>query len=321
MLLSVRGLRTGFFTDEGVLWPVDDVSFDIHPGETVGLVGESGSGKTMVALSILGLVPPPGRIVEGEVRFEDRDLLRLGRSERRRVRGGGIGMVFQEATAGLNPVYTVGDQIADVARLHRGLNRSDARAEAIRLLGDLGIMEPELRARAYPFELSGGMRQRAMIAIAVAGRPRLLIADEPTTALDNTVQAEICDLLNWVQGELGMAILLISHDLAMVTEMSEHVMVMYAGRLVEVGHWSMVAADPLHPYAKGLVAAVPHLGAGSDRRLSGIPGTVPDLLDLPTGCSFRPRCPIATAGCSSSPPPLIDVGDRLCACYEVGGST
>ena len=319
MLLSVRGLRTGFFTDQGVSWPVDDVTFNVPPGETVGLVGESGSGKSMVALSIIGLVPPPGRVVDGEILFDGRDLRRLSRSELREVRGGGIGMVFQDATTSLNPVYRVGDQIAAVMRLHRGMNATDARSEAIHLLGDLGIVDPEERARAYPHEMSGGMRQRAMIAVAVAGRPRLLIADEPTTGLDATVQAEICDLLKWIQGEHDMSILLISHDLGMVVEMSDHVMVMYAGRLVEVGHWSMLAADPLHPYTKALVAAVPHLGAGSSRPLKGIPGTVPDLAALPPGCAFEPRCPMAVQGCSNGPPPLTDVGDRLCACYEVRG--
>ena len=319
MLLSVRGLRTGFFTDEGVSWPVDDVTFNIPPGETVGLVGESGSGKSMVALSIIRLVPPPGRIVDGEILLEGRDLRRLGRSELREVRGGRIGMVFQDAATSLNPVYRVGDQIAAVIRLHQGLNASDARRAAIHLLGDLGIVDPEERARAYPHELSGGMRQRVMLAVAVAGRPRLLIADEPTTGLDATVQAEICDLLKWIQGEHDMSILLISHDLGMVVDMSDHVMVMYAGRLVEVGHWSMLAADPLHPYTRALVAAVPRLGSGSDGPLKGIPGTVPDPAALPPGCAFEPRCPIAAPACSDQAPPLTDVGDRLCACYEVGG--
>lgn len=320
MLLSVRGLRTRFVTPEGTRWPVDDVSFNLPAGETLGLVGESGCGKSMVARSILGLVPSPGRVVGGEVRLDGRDLRTLGASGMRRVRGSEIGMVFQHASAGLNPVFRVGDQIAAVARLHRGLGRAEARREAVHLLGDLGITEPERRARAYPFELSGGMRQRVMIAVAVAGHPRLLIADEPTTALDPTVQAEICDLLRWIQGEFGMAILLISHDLGMVMDMSDHVMVMYAGRLVEVGHWSTVAADPLHPYTVGLVAAAPRLGSGRDGPLEGIPGRVPDLASLPPGCSFQPRCPLAAPGCSERPPPLVDVGDRLCACYEVDGS-
>ncbi len=317
MLLSVRGLRTRFVVDDREVWPVNDVAFAVGAGETLGLVGESGSGKSMVALSILDLVPSPGRIVAGEIEFEGREILSLSRAEKRSVRGGGIGMIFQDPAASLNPVYRVGDQIADVVRLHRGLGKADAWRETVHLLGDMGISEPEKRARAYPFELSGGMRQRAQIAIAVAGRPKLLVADEPTTALDATVQAEICDLLRYIQGEFGMAILLISHDLAMVTDMSDRIMVMYAGRIVEVGHWTAISRGPLHPYTKGLMAAIPHLGEGAGRPLRGIPGTVPDLADLPAGCSFHPRCPEAAEDCRAAAPPLEDVGDRLCACYRV----
>ena len=304
MLLSVSGLRTRFEVDEGELWPVNGVSFAVAAGETLGLVGESGSGKSMV----------------GEVAFEGLDLLSLGGAAKRRMRGGGIGMVFQDPAVSLNPVYRIGDQIADVVRLHRGLGKAEAWRETVHLLGDLGIQEPERRARAYPFELSGGMRQRAQIAVAVAGRPKLLIADEPTTALDATVQAEICDLLKYIQGEFGMSILLISHDLAMVTDVADRIMVMYAGRIVEIGHWTAISREPRHPYTKGLMGAIPHLGAGSGRPLESIPGTVPDLTDLPTGCSFHPRCPEAGDDCQAALPRLEDVGDRLCACYRVGGS-
>ena len=320
MLLSVSGLRTRFEVDEGELWPVNGVSFAVAAGETLGLVGESGSGKSMVALSIMDLVPSPGRVVAGEVAFEGLDLLSLGGAAKRRMRGGGIGMVFQDPAVSLNPVYRIGDQIADVVRLHRGLGKAEAWRETVHLLGDLGIQEPEKRARAYPFELSGGMRQRAQIAVAVAGRPKLLIADEPTTALDATVQAEICDLLKYIQGEFGMSILLISHDLAMVTDVADRIMVMYAGRIVEIGHWTAISREPRHPYTKGLMGAIPHLGAGSGRPLESIPGTVPDLTDLPTGCSFHPRCPEAGDDCQAALPRLEDAGDRLCACFRVGRS-
>jgi len=318
MLLSVSDLRTRFELEDGELWPVNGVSFGVASGETLGLVGESGSGKSMVALSILDLVPSPGRVESGEVAFEGLDLLSLTGAAKRRVRGGGIGMVFQDPTVSLNPVYRIGDQIADVARLHRGLGKAAAWRDAVRLLGDLGIQQPEKRARAYPFELSGGMRQRAQIAVAVAGRPKLLIADEPTTALDATVQAEICDLLKHIQGEFGMSILLISHDLAMVTDVADRIMVMYAGRIVEIGHWTAISREPRHPYTKGLIGAIPHLGAGAGRLLDSIRGTAPDLADLPTGCAFHPRCPEADEDCRSAVPPLEDVGDRLCACYRVG---
>ena len=316
MLLSVRGLRTRFERDGRVTWPVDDVTFGIGGGETLGLVGESGSGKSMVARSILDLVPPPGRIVAGEIEFEGRDVRAMSGLEKRRLRGGGIGMVFQDPGASLNPVFRVGVQIADVVRLHRGGSRAEARRTAVRLLGDLGLPEPEVRARAYPFELSGGMRQRAQIAVAVAGKPELLIADEPTTALDATVQAEICDLLKYVQGEFGMSILLISHDLAMLTDMADRIMVMYAGRIVEVGHWTALSREPLHPYTRGLMGAIPHLGSGAGTRLESIPGSVPDLGALPPGCAFHPRCPDSADDCLTAPPPLLDVGDRLCACYR-----
>ena len=320
MLLSVSDLRTRFEVDEGELWPVNGVSFAVATGETLGLVGESGSGKSMVALSLMDLVPSPGRVVSGEVAFEGLDVLSLGGAAKRRLRGGGIGMVFQDPAVSLNPVYRVGDQIADVIRLHRGLNRAEAWRETVHLLGDLGIQEPEKRARAYPFELSGGMRQRAQIAVAVAGRPKLLIADEPTAALDATVQAEICDLLKYIQGEFGMSILLISHDLAMVTDVSDRIMVMYSGRIVEIGHWTAVSREPRHPYTKGLMGAIPHLGAGVGRRLESIPGTVPDLAALPAGCSFHSRCPEAGEDCQAAVPPLEDAGDRMCACYRVGRS-
>jgi oligopeptide/dipeptide ABC transporter ATP-binding protein len=318
MLLSVRDLRSAFFLDEGELWAVDGMSFDVDIGETVGLVGESGCGKTIVAHSILDLIPHPGRVVSGSVMFDGHDLMQASTEEMRKVRGGGIGIVFQEAAAALNPVYRIGVQIGDVLQLHRGMNKQQAGKETVRVLGEMGIPEPEKWARSYPFELSGGMKQRAMIAIAMAGRPKLLIADEPTTALDLTVQAEITELLEHIQEQYRMAILIISHDLEMVAEMSDRLMVMYTGRLVEVGHTRDMLADPRHPYTKGLLGAIPQLGAGSDVPLEGIPGAVPDLLDLPDGCTFHPRCPLAEADCTVEPPPLEIVGyGRECACYKV----
>lgn len=319
MLLDIRRLRTTFFLDEGELRAVDDVSFEIAEGETVALVGESGCGKTIVALSILDLVPPPGRVADGKVVFRGEDLRRLDRERLRRVRGAQIGMVFQEPGAALNPVYPVGTQIAEVLELHRGLSREAARREAVRALGDVGIPEPEKRAKAYPFELSGGMRQRAVIAIATCTHPGLLIADEPTTALDVTVQAEILDLLADLQARYRMAILLITHDLGVVADVAERMMVMYTGKLVETGPTEALFGDPRHPYTRGLLAAMPRLGAGKEEPLRGIPGSVPDLLRLPDGCTFHPRCPLADEGCLEAFPPLErrDTG-REVACYKAG---
>jgi oligopeptide/dipeptide ABC transporter ATP-binding protein len=318
MLLSVRDLRSAFFLDEGELWAVDGISFDVDVGETVGLVGESGCGKTIVALSILDLIAYPGRVVSGTVNFEGRDILRLPREEMRKVRGAGIGIVFQEAAAALNPVYRIGNQIADVIRLHQGLDKHAAWHEAVRVLGAMGIPEPEKRARSYPFELSGGMKQRAMIAIAMAGQPKLLIADEPTTALDLTVQAEISDLLRHIQDEYRMAILLISHDLELVADMADRMMVMYTGRLVEIADTKDLVSEPKHPYTQGLIGAIPELGAGAGAPLESIPGAVPDLLDLPQGCTFHPRCALADEECTVKPPPLNNVAYRReCACYKV----
>jgi oligopeptide/dipeptide ABC transporter ATP-binding protein len=319
MLLSVRDLTSSFFLDEGELRAVDGISFDVDVGETVGLVGESGCGKTIVALSILDLISHPGRVVRGRVMLNGQDVLRMSPEEKRKVRGAQIGLVFQEASAALNPVYRIGDQIADVVRLHQGLTRHDALREAVRLLGEMGIPEPEKRAQSYPFELSGGMKQRALIAIAISGRPKVLVADEPTTALDLTVQAEIVELLQHIQHQYRMAILIISHDLRMVAAMAHRMMVMYAGRLVEVAETTLLTSEPKHPYTQGLLGAMPSVGAGSDTPLRGIPGTVPDLLDLPSGCAFHPRCPVADGECEVEPPPMTMIGyGRQCACFKVG---
>ena len=315
MRLSVRNLTSSFFLDEGELRAVDDVSFDIEEGQILALVGESGCGKTIVALSILDLIPSPGRVVSGEVLFEGRDVLRMQPDELRRVRGGGIGLVFQEPAAALNPVHTVGRQIADVLRLHRGLNRTDARSETARLLGEMGFPEPEKRARSYPFELSGGMKQRALIAVALAGRPKLLIADEPTTAVDVTVQAQILDLLTSLRDRYRMSLLIISHDLEMTVGVADRVLVMYAGQIVEEAGSADLLQEPRHPYTQGLLAAIPSIDDPSDAPLREIPGTVADLLDPPAGCRFHPRCALRIEQCSEAVPPLVSIGsDRKCAC-------
>jgi peptide/nickel transport system ATP-binding protein len=320
-LLEVRDLATTFFLDDGELRAVKDVSFEIGAGETVALVGESGCGKTIVALSILDLVPLPGRVIAGRVLFEGKDLRTLSPERLRQVRGGRIGMVFQEPGAALNPVFPIGRQIAEVLTLHSGMTRHEADREAVRVLGGVGIPDPEMRVKAYPFELSGGMRQRAVIAIATCTRPRLLIADEPTTALDVTVQAEILDLLRDLQDRFGMATLLITHDLGVVADLAQRVLVMYTGRLFESAKTTEIFDDPRHPYTRGLLGAITRLGSGRDTPLRGIPGSVPDLLDLPSGCTFHPRCELADDACSTGFPPEFEVGPgRVCACYRVSGS-
>ncbi len=318
MLIEVVNLKSYFFLDEGILKAVDDVSFVIDEKETVALVGESGCGKTIVALSLLDLIPSPGRIVDGQILFNGEDLRAMNAEQMRQVRGRHIGLVFQEPGVALNPVYTVGNQISEVLRLHRGLTKHEARAEAVQLLGDVGIADPEQRAKAYPFELSGGMQQRALIATAIAGRPELLIADEPTTALDPTVQAEILDLLRHLQDEYNMALLLITHDIGVVAEMADRVMVMYTGKIVEAADVHTLFQDPRHPYTQGLLGSAPQLGVGRGEPLRGIPGTVPDFLELPEGCTFHPRCGLADDGCVSSFPPTKDIAPgRQCACYKV----
>ncbi len=321
MLLQVENLASAFFLDEGVLKAVDGISFDVNEKETVALVGESGCGKTIVALSLLNLIPSPGRVVGGRIVFNGEDLLQVGAERLRQVRGGGMGMIFQEPSAALNPVFTVGYQIVEVLRLHRGLGKHDAEVEAIRLLGETGIPEPEKRIKAYPFEFSGGMQQRVVIAIAISGRPPLLIADEPTTALDVTVQAEIVDLLCYLQEQYKMAILLITHDMGVVAEMAKRVMVMYTGKLVEIAQTHDLFRDPKHPYTQGLLNSIPRLGEGRKEPLHGIPGAVPDFLSLPSGCTFHPRCSIGDVSCTTEFPALRGISSkRKCACYKVEAS-
>lgn len=318
MLLEVKDLASSFFLDERVLKAVDGISFHMDENETVGLVGESGCGKTIVALSLLNLMPPPGRIVRGQILLHGEDLLQIGEERLREIRGGDIGLVFQEPGAALNPVFTIGRQITETLHLHRGLGKNEAKAEAIRLLGEIGIPEPEKRFKAYPFELSGGMQQRAMIAIAISGRPKLLIADEPTTALDVTVQAEILELLRHLQEEHKMAILLITHDIGVVAQMAERILVMYTGKIMEMGPTNDLLKSPMHPYTQALLTSIPRLGTGREQPLTGIPGAVPDFLDLPSGCTFHPRCPIGDSACTSEFPPLRKITyGRQCACYKV----
>jgi peptide/nickel transport system ATP-binding protein len=308
-LLEVRGLKTRFSLEEGPVLAVDDVSFSIPPGGTLGVVGESGCGKSVTALSIMRLVPdPPGKVVGGEVRFQGRELLALPEEEMRRVRGHHLSMIFQEPMTSLNPVYTVGEQIAEVVRLHQGLDRRRAKDRAVEMLRQVGIPAPEQRVDAYPHQLSGGMRQRVMIAMALACNPALVIADEPTTALDVTIQAQILDLLKRLQAERGMAVMLITHDLGVVAESCDAVVVMYAGRVVEQAPVRTLFRQPAHPYTAGLLRSIPSfhaVQAGEGRqRLKTIPGMVPSLRRLPTGCRFRERCERALEVCARVDPPL-----------------
>ncbi len=310
-LLRVRDLKTYFVTEHGggIARAVDGVSFDVHAGETLGVVGESGCGKTVTSLSLLRLVPePPGHILPGSfIEFEGRNLLALTPRELRAVRGNDIAMIFQEPMTSLNPVFTAGDQIAEAAIVHHGLSRRAARARAIEMLSLVGIPDPETRVDHYPHQLSGGMRQRVMIAMALVCRPKVLIADEPTTALDVTIQAQILELLDRLQAELGMAVILITHDLGIVAGTVDRVLVMYAGQVVETAPTPALFARPLHPYTEGLLASVPRLDTPR-RRLHAIPGQVPAATGWPTGCRFHPRCPYAWDRCAAEEPPLLDAG-------------
>jgi peptide/nickel transport system ATP-binding protein len=310
-VLDVAALQTFFFTRAGMIKAVDDVSFSVRHGETIALVGESGCGKSMTALSIMRLVPdPPGRIVGGVVTLEGRDLLRLDEAEMRGVRGKDISMIFQEPMTSLNPVLTIGNQIGEVLALHEDLSKSGATAKAVEMLRRVRIPEPAQRAREYPHQLSGGMRQRAMIAMALACNPKVLLADEPTTALDVTIQAQILDLMLTLQQEFGTAIILITHDLAVVAETAQRVIVMYAGKKVEEAEVEALFEEPLHPYTQGLLASIPRLpilaGAPSaaSGRLTEIPGMVPSLARLPRGCAFAQRCAFADETCRTTYPPL-----------------
>ena len=320
-ILDVKGLRTVFFTSSGLFKAVDDVSFAVRRGETLAIVGESGCGKSVTALSIMRLVPdPPGRIVSGSVMLEGIDLLGLDEIEMRAIRGNRISMIFQEPMTSLNPVIRIGDQIAEAVRLHRSTTRKQAWNKAVEMLRLVRIPVPEQRAQEYPHQLSGGMRQRAMIAMALACRPALLIADEPTTALDVTIQAQILALVLELQNELGMGLILITHDLGVVAQTAQRVIVMYAGKKVEEADVETLFADPRHPYTRGLMAsipAVPALGIKDNARLVEIPGMVPSLTKLPKGCAFAPRCGLAIERCREEYPPLQTFGsDHLAACWR-----
>lgn len=302
-LLSVRHLTITFPCASGVVCAADDVSVDLERGETLGLVGESGSGKSVTALSILGLVPPPGRIARGEVVFEGHDLIAMGERQRQGLRGRKIALVPQEALTALNPVFTIGDQIAETLIIHGLAARAAARKAAVDLLAAVHLPDPGRRAHDYPHQLSGGMRQRALIAMALACRPALVIADEPTTALDVTLQAEILELLRDLRQTFALSLLLITHDLAVVAGVADRVAVMYAGRIVEIGPTREIFRSPLHPYTRGLLQSVP--GSARRRRLAAIEGAVPELSALPPGCPFAPRCSERFDRCERSVPPLV----------------
>lgn len=317
-VLEVKNLQTHFFTDEGVVPSVDGVSFYIDQEETLGVVGESGCGKSVTSLSIMQLVPnPPGRIVGGEIFFEGRNLAKMSQDEMRKIRGNEMAMIFQEPMSSLNPVYTVGNQIAEAVILHEKVTRREGLNRAVEMLRLVGIPSPERRIREYPHQLSGGMRQRVMIAMALACNPKLLIADEPTTALDVTIQAQILDLMKKLKTEFHAAIMLITHDLGVVAEMADRVAVMYAGKVVEEGATTDLFRDPLHPYTQGLLASIPRIDDESRlEKLHVIEGTVPNLLHLPKGCSFAPRCPKAMDVCRREEPTLEEVSDgRKVSCW------
>jgi oligopeptide/dipeptide ABC transporter ATP-binding protein len=319
-LLAVRSLRTSFFVAGGEVRAVDGVDVTIGGGETIGLVGESGCGKTVLALSIIRLVPdPPGRIVGGSIFFRDTDLLALDKESMRKIRGNEISMIFQEPMTSLNPVFTIGDQIDEVIRLHQGLDRREAREKTIEMLDLVGIPDPERRAGGYPHQLSGGMRQRVMIAMALACEPGLLIADEPTTALDVTIQAQILDLIESLKKRIGMSVLIITHDLGVIAEISQKVSVMYAGRIVEHAPVRDLFHSPLHPYTIGLMTSLPRLDERrvAGRRLPTIPGMVPDLRMMPRGCPFEPRCDRAQRHCIDEPPKLDEIRPgHWVSCWE-----
>jgi peptide/nickel transport system ATP-binding protein len=322
-VLDVKNLQTVFFTNSGLFRAVDDVSFSVRRGETLAIVGESGCGKSVSALSIMRLVPdPPGRIVGGSVRLEGTDLLTLDDAAMRDIRGNRISMIFQEPMTSLNPVMRIGDQIIEAVRLHRKTSYKEAWKQAVDMLRLVRIPEPERRAREYPHQLSGGMRQRAMIAMALACRPALLIADEPTTALDVTIQAQILALIVDLQKRLGTGLILITHDLGVVAQTAQRVIVMYAGKKVEEATVEALFEAPLHPYTRGLMASMPAvigLGATTDARLTEIPGMVPSLTNLPPGCAFAPRCKLAIDRCRREYPPLQEfAANHWAACWRAG---
>ena len=320
LLLEIKNLKTGFKTDEGSFLAVDDISFKLERGKTIGIVGESGCGKSVTSLSIMRLIPtPPGRIEGGQILFQGKDLLKLSEEEMRKIRGNEIAMIFQEPMTSLNPVFTIGNQIAEAIELHhRDLNRQQVREKSIQMLRLVGIPEPEKRVDDYPHQLSGGMRQRVMIAMALSCDPKLLIADEPTTALDVTIQAQILDLVRKLQREFNASMMLITHDLGVVAETCDDVAVMYAGKIVEYGSVEDIFYRPKHRYTKGLLDSIPHFETGHRReRLETIKGLVPNLTNLPKGCRFQDRCNFAQDDCRKADPALVSFGGKhIAACIH-----
>jgi len=312
-LLEVKDLETHFFTELGEAPAVDKISFSLDEGKTLGIVGESGSGKSVTSLSIMGLLQKPaGRIVGGQILFNGEDLVKKGEKEMRSIRGAQIAMIFQEPMTALNPVYTIGTQIAEVFIVRQGMRKKEALAKAVEMLRLVGIPSPEKRVGDYPHQLSGGMRQRVVIAIALACNPRLLIADEPTTALDVTIQAQILDLMRQLQKKLGTATILITHDLGVVSEMADDVVVMYCGQIVESGSREQIFSHMLHPYTEGLMRSIPRLRDDASQPLQTISGMVPSLYELPTGCRFHPRCPYTRPICSRKAPEQVEVEPGHC---------
>ncbi len=320
-LLSVEHLTTAFRTEEGTIRAVDDVTFRVRKGKTLAIVGESGCGKSVTALSLMRLIPDSNGLIEkGKIVLNQQDLLGLTPEQMRKVRGNKIAMIFQEPMTALNPVYTVGEQIGEVFRIHRGMSKSQAREAAIEALKKVYIPDPQKRVDEYPFQMSGGMRQRIMIAMALACEPSLLIADEPTTALDVTIQAQILKLMRELQREHGTSIVFITHDLGVVAEMADDVVIMYAGKVVEEGTVHQVFEDPQHPYTRGLMASIPDMTSMKTEKLSTIEGTVPSLHKLPSGCRFNTRCPLAQDICRRDVPELRDIEDNhLAACHFAKG--
>jgi oligopeptide transport system ATP-binding protein len=317
-LLQVRDLKTHFFTMDGVVKAVDGVSYDLEEGETLGLVGESGCGKSVSALSVMRLIPnPPGRIVSGEILLDGQDILKLDMNDMREVRGAKIAMVFQEPMTSLNPVLTVERQLTETLQLHMGMSKNESKQESVNLLTRVGIPDPESRIKQYPHQFSGGMRQRVMIAMALSCNPRLIIADEPTTALDVTIQAQILDLMKSLTTEFGVALIIITHNLGVVARYADRVNIMYAGKVIERGDASEIYANPRHPYTVGLLRSVPRLDLPRRAKLDPIEGQPPDLINLPAGCSFRERCRWAVDKCATDSPELMQVEDgHLSACWR-----
>ncbi|MCR5793993.1 MAG: ABC transporter ATP-binding protein [Solobacterium sp.] len=319
-LLEVKNLKTYFYSNKNVVKAVDDVSFKVYEGETLGVVGESGCGKSITNMSLARLVEcPPGKYEGGEILFEGQDMLKISDAEMRKIRGNKISYIFQEPMTSLNPVFKIGYQIEEVLKLHRGLSKEQAREEAIHALDMVRIPNPERIVDEYPFALSGGMRQRVMIAMALACSPKLLIADEPTTALDVTIQAQVLDLMNDLKKQIDTAIIFITHDLSVIAEMADRVMVMYAGKVVELADVNTIFENPLHPYTRGLIGSRPDMSTSSSR-LNVIPGNVPDLSDLPEGCSFNPRCDKVCEMCHKGIPELVEVEPgHFVRCFVTGG--